>query len=59
MSDHYQRRLSPVTVPEVFQHYYCVLNCTGGGRLSRGEEIFPDFQKVGDENAAFWKQHLS
>ena len=26
------------------------------GRLSRGEEIFPDFHKVEGENAAFSKQ---
>ena len=30
-----------------------MLNCKGG-RLSRGEEILPDFHKVGGENGTFW-----
>ena len=36
---------------EVFLHFPFVLKCQGG-QLSRGEEIFPDFHKVEDENGA-------
>ena len=51
--------MSPVSQCIKFSYIsYLCLNARRG-QLSRGEDIFPDLLKVGDENTAFWELHVN